>query len=304
MTNLEKTYAKWFRDDQGRSHRRFSAIDPADGAVVCTCGKPGCFRARLLPFREHIAELYRTLLQLHMEQIAVEEPCDWTGVLYGLKVAASIDDIDADTGYVEDPMTYALCEPTIDYDRAESEMTSKYVAAATIFNFLWQAYEAVVGVTAPNELTRLLKEQRLGERGRRLFEAHPEVADQFPGVKDLTTLALLQCKKGGRMDDRCSRIGERFGGAAFITAAELCREFRNFIYHGGDEVPGHEDWGSVVLSRCRIFRFYSISRLILLLIQGLCWLNYVNQDGYTLLGAEDEELLPTEIIKALHFKNG
>ncbi|RYG71129.1 hypothetical protein EON80_05750 [bacterium] len=31
-------------------------------------------------------------------------------------MAASIDDVEADTGYVEDPMVFAVCEPTIDYE--------------------------------------------------------------------------------------------------------------------------------------------------------------------------------------------
>ena len=74
-------------------------------------------------------------------------------------------DVEADTGFVVDTMVFALCEVTIDYENGQSEMASKYVAAATIFNFLWQAYEAAVSRTAPDELRRLAKEWRSGSAG-------------------------------------------------------------------------------------------------------------------------------------------
>ena len=107
-------------------------------------------------------------------------------------MAASIEDVVADTGFVEDPLVFEMCEPTIDYENAQSEMASKYVAGATIFNFLWLAYESAVALTAPNELVGLLKEERLGERGRRLFEARPDLSVRFIGLRDLVRLTPLR----------------------------------------------------------------------------------------------------------------
>ena len=57
----EKTYARHLKATDGRLVARYTAIDPADRAIRCTCGKPECARARLRPFREHVAELYRVL---------------------------------------------------------------------------------------------------------------------------------------------------------------------------------------------------------------------------------------------------
>jgi hypothetical protein len=298
----EKTYGRWTTDARGKSTKRFVAIEPADKAVTCTCGRPDCHRAKLLPFREHIAELYRTIWQLNDEQLHVSESCDWSSVLYGLRMAASIDDVEADTGYVEDALVFALCEPSIDYERGQSEMASKYVAAASIFNFLWLAYEAAVGATAPGELRRLAREARLGERGRRLLEARPEMSARFRGVNDLANLALLHCRKGGLMLDRCARIEQRFADQGLVTAAELCREFRNFLYHGEDEVPHHEDWGDPVTSRCRIFRFYSVSRLVLYLIQAMCWIAVEGGDRVVEHDAGSEDLTAREVLQRLQFR--
>lgn len=224
----ERSYARHIRSADGTLVSRYAAIDPAAVAIRCTCGKPECPRARLLPFRQHMAELHEVLSQLLAEDILVCASSGWLGVLYGLRMAASIEDVDADTGYVENPMVFALCEPTIDYENANSEMASKYVAGATIFNFLWQAYESAVTLTAPNELVRLLKEERLGERGRRLFEARPELSVRFPGLKEVVYLALYQCRHGELLDERLDKLTARFPGHDFVTAAEISREFLSF----------------------------------------------------------------------------
>lgn len=302
MVEIQNSYAKWILDDRGVKKKRYTAIDPAQSAIVCTCGREGCHRARLLDFREHIAEIYHVLLKLHGEEIASWEPCRLSSVLYGLRMAASVEDVEADTGFVEDPMVFALCEPTIDFESGQSEIASKYVAAAAIFNFLWYAYEAMVSLTAPDELIRMNKEQRYGERGRRLLEARPQLTAHFLGISDLVKLTLLQCRKGGLMDERCDRVEAKHGSNSLIAAAEIVREFRNFLFHGGDEAPGHEDWSDVVTSRCRIFRFYSVSRLLLYLIQSMLWIVHAGTPTRFEYGPNDDKLTACEIFERLQFK--
>jgi hypothetical protein len=301
MEYVEQSYSKWIRDQGGNLSKRYSAIDPADFAIKCTCGRDGCHRARLLKFREHIAELFRALRKVREEDIAVWEPSGWSSVLYALQMAASIEDVDADTGYVEDPMVFAVCETTIDYENAQSEMASKYVAAAIIFNFLWQAYEAVVAITARDELVRLNNGHRYGERGRRLLESRPQLTAHFRGTGDLVKLALLQCRKGGLMSDRCDSVEEKYGNDNLAAAAELAREFRNFVFHGGDEAPAHEHWGDALISRCRIYRFYSVSRLILYLIQSMCWIEHSDEAHVIEYGPEDEEIAVRAVFEGLQF---
>lgn len=270
----EKGYGRYVYDSHGNRDLRYKAIDPATDAFQCTCGKPHCTRARLHPFRDHVAGLYRTLSRFSQSFSGRYDHEAWGRVLLGLQLAASIDDVYADTGYVEDEMVFALCETKIDYENARSEVASKYVAAASVFNFIWNAYEAAVSITEPNNLRKLLNDGRLGERGRRLFEGHPEIEKNFLGIQDLTRLAKFYCARGKLFDERLEKLSTRFPVDNFVSAAELCREFRNFIFHGEDEVPEHEDWchprGT---STARIHRFYAISRLLLYLIQALAWLS-------------------------------
>lgn len=103
-------------------------------------------------------------------------------------------------------------------------MASKYVAAASIFTFLWNAYEAAVSATAPDELRGLLKGGRLGERGRRLLENRPELSSHFEGLHELVGLGIRWCELGGRFDERLDKIRIRFTERNFVLAAELCRK--------------------------------------------------------------------------------
>jgi hypothetical protein len=302
MKRRDKTYGKWTRDGGGELVKRYLATDPAEEALTCSCGRPDCLRARLLPFRAHIAELHRVIVRMHAEELATWEPARWTSTLYALRMAASIDDVEANTGYVEEPMMFAMCEPAIEFEMGRSEVASKYVAAATIFNFLWQAYEAIVPETAVGELNKLAKEGRNGERGRRLLEARPDLDRRFPGVGDLVAAAFHQCRNGGLMDDRCDNAEAKFGTDGLVAAAELAREFRNFVFHGGDEAPEHEDWGEdLVVARCRIYRFYAVSRLVLHLVQAMCWIIHDGDSRRMEYGPDDEELTLGEIFERLQF---
>ena len=205
----------------------------------------------------------------------------------------------ADTGYVEDPMVFALCEPTIDYEDAQSEMASKYVAGVAIFNFLWQAYESAVALTAPSELVGLLKEERLGERGRRLFEARP-MLDRFAGLKDLVRLTLYQCREGQLLDKRLDKLIAQYSGCDLVTAAEM-PEFRNFLFHGEDQVPHRENWGSEFVSRCRLYRFYTVSRLLLYLLQALVWIEIGDTTARIEFGPSRRLLPPRLALEQLQF---
>jgi hypothetical protein len=299
----EKSYAKRIRRPDGTLSDRYTAIDPAELATICTCGKAKCTRARLLPFREHVARLYRLLGELMGEGFLGSYSSGWMGVCHGLRLAASIDDIEADTGYVVDAMEFALCEPTINYEDADSEMASKYVAGATIFGFCWQAYESGVKATATGELVRLVKEERYGERGRRLFESRPGLAVHFPGLKDLLLLSLHQCEYGGLFTQRLDRMKARAITDDFVMASELAREFRNFSFHGEDEPPAHENWGSALVSHCRLSRFYNVSRLLLYLVQALAWIEVGDaKDNNHVLETAEGDINVSEALKSVQFK--
>ncbi|MGJ5065240.1 hypothetical protein [Bradyrhizobium oligotrophicum] len=254
-------------DEESTPH---TAFDPANETFSCRCGKPSCFSNRLQPFREHIARLYRAIAVCEAEGCLNEK--GWSRVLYPLQMAASLEDIRADTSFVDDSASLFLCSTAAEYEAAKTEMACKYVGGLSVFTFLWMAYEATVELTLPNELKKLLKQKSLGERGRRLFEDH---ADSFPspfGLKTLAGLTEQLCERGILFDDRLDRIRRKFDERGLAFSAEICREFRNFIAHGEDEAPEHEDWHhgrGQGEATARIRRFYSISRLLMVLIQAL-----------------------------------
>jgi hypothetical protein len=297
----EKSYSKRVRMADGTFANRYTAIDPAKYAIVCTCGKPDCVRVRFLPFRDHIAKLHYLISRLMDEDALDSYSFGWLGVVNGLRLAASIEDIEADTGYVDDPLVFALCETTIDYENASSEMASKYVAGATIFSFCWQAYEAAVRVTATTELRGLLKEERFGERGRRLFESRLTMSPCFSGLTELLRLAIYQCEEGGLFTDRLNKVRARVSNEGFILAAEIAREFRNFLFHGEDEPPAHEEWGAAVVTHCRLCRFYTVSRLILYLIQALAWIEVGDAGNLIELQLKGRVLLPRDALETAQF---
>lgn len=295
-----ESYGRWIYFAGGGRRRRYTAIDPMGLTFHCTCGKQTCIRKRHFDFRDHITELYRAIGRAYDTPGGLS--FEWSSVSFALKLGASIRDVDAYTGYVEDPTMFALCELSGDSEDADSEMASKYVAAASIFNFLWQAYESAVRLTEPSELRGLLKEGRLGERGRRLFEAHPQLDRAFFGLDDSLAVAVRMCSMGKGFDDRLDKVEKRFPTRNLAMAAELAREFRNFIAHGEDEVPGHPDWcaNEASASHARLRRFYAIGRLLLLLIQGLAWLSVsptaVAYDYW------DEDVNLQELLKSIHLK--
>jgi len=297
----EKSYARRIRMPDGTLVNRYSAIDPAKYATECTCGKPHCLRARLLPFREHVAKLHNVIGLLLDERVFGSLSSGWSGALHGLRLAASIEDIEADTGYVDNPMVFALCEPTIDYENANSEMASKYVAGATIFGFCWHAYESAVGATATTEIAKLLKEERFGERGRRLLEARSGLSVHFPGLREILRLSMHQCEHGGLFSERLNRLKVRFPTEGLVLAAELSREFRNFLFHGEDRPPDHEEWGSAIVSHCRLCRFYSVSRLLLYLLQALAWIEVGEGSDLMNLEFEGREVRPRQVLESLQF---
>jgi hypothetical protein len=93
------------------------------------------------------------------------------------------------SGFVDDSDSVTYCSSAADFDAAQTEMASKYTAAASIFSFLWMGYESAVQASQPHVLKGVLKDGRLGERGRRLVDEYSEL---FPGITGLRLLCVLQ----------------------------------------------------------------------------------------------------------------
>jgi hypothetical protein len=187
-------------------------------------------------------------------------------------MAASIGDIEADTAYVDDTQSALYCESVAAYDAAKTETARQYVAGLTVFTFIWAAYEAAVAGTRAGHLVGLHRAARNGERGRRLFEDFPADFPTLETLSNVGRLAEVLCKRGDLFDERLKKLRDKTIAYDFVFSAEICREFRNFVVHGEDKAPEHEDWHygrQPGESIARIRRFYAIGRLLLLMIQAL-----------------------------------
>lgn len=105
-----------------------------------------------------------------------------------------------------------------------------------------------------------------------MFEDYGSLFPSPFGLKTLARLSEHLCERGNLFDERLLRIRARFDQRDLAFSAEICREFRNFIVHGEDEAPEHEDWHygrARGEATARLRRFYGISRLLMLLIQAL-----------------------------------
>ncbi len=297
-----KEYGRFGFSRDGK-RTKYTALDPATETFRCGCGKPECFAATMSPFREHIARLYRAIATCDAQNVLKNEI--WRRVLYSLQMAASIEDVHADTAFVDDTDSISYCSPAADFEAGQTEMASKYAAAASIFSFLWTAYEIAVQASFPHLLKGLLRDGRMGERGRRLFA---EYAELFPDIEHLESVALLAerlCERGNLFGERLARIRARELQKGMTFSAELAREFRNFVVHGEDEIPQHEAWGGTPgEATARIRRFYAIGRLVLLLIQTHASAAILTDTGPIEHGLDDEYeplfLEPRVLFERLH----
>jgi hypothetical protein len=126
-------------------------------ASTCACGAPDCvFRpGHLVPLRDHIARLYHTIGLANYER-CLQDCSDhsWLAVTYHLQMAGSIEDLTADTGYVDLTSSIMMCRPAREYEARHSALASTYTAALAIFNFLWVAYEGAIKAGASTFLPR------------------------------------------------------------------------------------------------------------------------------------------------------
>lgn len=230
-------------------------------ASHCSCDKPGCvFRVGYLaPFRDHIARLHHVLAYADAPgQLQGCKDQSWSAVTYQLQMAASIQGVDADTGYVDLRGSSAYCEPAADYDAEQSRLASLYASALVIFNFVWSAYEAATKAGAGD----FLPKEHTTFRARELMALHETVAYDLPAFRHVAENAHRRVLHVGDLEGDRGKIDLYARGSA-AQAAELVRLFRNHLAHGNDAPPVPDQDHAL----CRTVRFYKVARLLLLLIQ-------------------------------------
>ena len=247
--------------EAGKPILKYRAIDPADRYVKCGCGKADCWTTQLVPLREHMVLLFRAIVSCGFEEQFVgfsraDDP--WPGVIYALQMAASLDDVFADPSHVDDSDAASWCEPAWENDEEAREGASKYAAALITFNFAWNAYEAAIETSVDG----LFPKDKVPVRGRRLFQTEPQLSDGINLLDISYRVARQLCVRLPILKDDIERIETKYNLSGASAAAELGRIFRNYIVHGADPMPVHSSGAACA-------RFYSVTRLLLLLIQSL-----------------------------------
>jgi len=182
----------------------------------------------------------------------------WPGVTDALQMAASIDDVFTDPAFVDDSDSWMFCETVGDRDREDRERASKYTAAMITFNFAWNAYEAAIEISAGTAFPR----DKIPVRARRLFQAEPKLGNTVQWLPVSYRVARHICSGVPELKSGIEDAEKEYGLVGPAAAAELCRLFRNYVIHGRDDSP-------TVESNAPYRRFYSITRLLLLLVQLL-----------------------------------
>ncbi|HWW24904.1 MAG TPA: hypothetical protein VNZ85_03300 [Caulobacter sp.] len=191
---------------------------------------------------------------------------NWESVLYPLKMAASLKGLEADTTQGSPP-DFGLCEAAASYDAAHSQAASGYVSGLIVFSFVWWAWEATKDMTQFGvALTR-------GKSNRRavLSGLTAGLCEHLPGLRTVLDETLDLCQQAGDFADELKKL-ELIDTSDAQRAADLARRFRNYVFHGDDQVPMPDDWDDEGVAAKKdtpagILRFYAMSRLVLMLIQ-------------------------------------
>jgi hypothetical protein len=266
----------------GKVSLRFTAIDPATKFLTCSCGKSDCQIQLLRGLREHISSLFRATASCGYEEVfadfdRAEDP--WPGVIYALQMAASIEDVFADPSYVDDSEAAFWCEPVWENDERDREAASKYAAALIIFNFVWAAYEAAIETSAGS----LYPKDKVPVRGRKILQSEQAIVDSMPSFAYIYRLARFCCLKAPLLQKDISKSENDYGLVGAASAAELGRVFRNYLVHGNDSFHPH------YVNTWTFYRFYAVSKMLLVLIQILVLRRIDNIDARVRLSQNADE---------------
>lgn len=264
--------------------KEFVAIDPAKRLFDCKCGKPECEVRRFRPLRDHIAALFRAVVCCGMEELlpSYHRADDhWPGVTYSLTMAASIEDVFADPSFVHDSSASQYCGIAWDRDEEDRESASKYIAALTIFNFVWLAYEAAIEEVADGRFSS----DRTPVRGRKIFQAEAGKIECASFSSLPFRAARHYCQGIEKLEADIAKIDAVYELEGAAAAAELGRLFRNYVVHGDDPMPLYGE-----LDPRPYARFYSMTSMLLQLIQALLLISLTSGNRMVAMSASNERL--------------
>ena len=214
--------------------------------------------------REHIARLYRIIardIETCDEKIPSQQKCfneiNWNTVITPLHVASSIEDISADTSYVDDTQSVAYCRPAAEYEDKHSKLMSQCIKELTVFVWTWLAFEKTVEI--------LCTVQGRGSTRPAITFIRDNVGIvQLHGLRNIVQkVSSLAPAKVREQAIKTSKDEPKF---LFI---HLCREARNHIIHGNTTIPSPADVEYRVKSDKYFIFLRSLTQLVLFGIQTL-----------------------------------
>ena len=225
-----------------------------------------------------MARLWR-LIGFYIQGMSLDR--DWDTVNRPLQIAASIESVVANTGFVDqDNLCYN--KMAVEFEEYHSNLTSRYVKELTIFIWTWIAYENTVKI--------LFKEKqniKIGKYARELIKEKTNFHRLY-GMELLEKRALkiLQCNEFQQIfPELYQKIMRRvqipiIEGENEFLYMDICRETRNYFVHGDADIPTPRDWGEGVeydIDKDELVVFIGLNiQLILFTIQILLCCKYYN----------------------------
>ena len=239
---------------EGRVEVRYMALDPVWREEPKQEGG-------MIPLRTHMSRLCLAANELLQRGSAAE----WYGVSQHLHLAASLNDLSADTDL---DGAGAYCRPAAEFDEANTEVAEKYLAGFIVFNLAWAAYEGAVEIVSEP----FGMKQPKGARGRDLL-VQLFGDKRFPHLRTAVLEAFeLRNSSCGAFNTAEMRRMIATGSMAGIGAEHL-RGFRNAVAHGDIAKPMPGDWGDnsryCADNDPHIRKFHANTRIALLLTQML-----------------------------------
>ena len=220
--------------------------------------------ATLVDEREHIVRLYRIIardIATCYERIPSQQKrfigINWNTVFTPLHVASSIEELSADTSYVDDTQSVAYCRPAAEYEATHSKLISQYIKELTVFVWTWLAFEKTIKI--------LCTVKGRGSTGRAIAFIRDSVGVvQLHGLRDIvqkaSDLAPIEVR------EQAIKTSKDEPNFLFI---HLCREARNHIIHGDVAIPSPEDMEYCVERDSHSIFVRLLTQLVLFAIQTL-----------------------------------
>lgn len=257
---------------------------------------------KLCAIKDHAASLFNVIRDLDLDNQFKSIKCtdyNWESVRNQIHMAASINDVYADTSSVDDSGSISYCRPAWEFEKAHSETVSKYIASQIFFNFVWLAYECAIEVAGDTKEIR----KKTGAKGRVILAESKFPDYSLPFLRDIYILCLRSCYQDGstRNSKDIQKLLRELDKPIVEQAAEIIRIVRNRVMHGEETAPYPEDHGgdgeSDVVNSTQ--RLYYASRITLILIQALAFTclvdpsSTINREIYDEM--DDEILSPNNI---------